>query len=198
MNTYDAATTSWVDYTVPAGSRIVFSIKQFRSGSGCQCEERTNTLEKTFISSNTYDNMYDWWIGDNIDQLLNDAIVTASCGEPLPVNTFIPGYTVSTIPTALGINYYQFYRNPTTNELYLMITGTISCPGWGYPLSRASNVEVNITVFRSEKNLIFETEPTDALPDVFFENEMSFAITGGNHMGNLQKPKYRSRNICYN
>ena len=67
-----------------------------------------------------------------------------------------------------------------------MITGTISCPGWGYPLSRASNVEVNITVFRSEKNLIFETEPTDALPDVFFENEMSFAITGGNHMGNIQ------------
>ena len=186
MNTYDAATTSWVDYTVPAGSRIVFSIKQFRSGSGCQCEERTNTLEKTFISSNTYNNMYDWFVGDNIEQFLDDGTRYASCGDAIPENTFVSGTGNPVVPTNSGINYYQFYRDPATLELYLMITGTISCPGWGYPLSRASNVEVNITVFRSEKNLIFETEPTDALPDVFFENEMSFAITGGNHMGNLQ------------
>ena len=186
MNTYDAATTAWVDYTVPAGSRIVFSIKQFRSGSGCQCEERTNTLEKTFISSNTYNNMYDWFVGDNIEQFLDNGTRYASCGDAIPENTFVSGTGNPVVPTNSGINYYQFYRDPATNELYLMITGTISCPGLGYPLSRASNVEVNITVFRSEKNLIFETEPTDALPDVFFENEMSFAITGGNHMGNLQ------------
>ena len=186
MNTYDAATTAWVDYTVPAGSRIVFSIKQWRSGSGCQCEERTNTLEKTFISSNTYNNMYDWFVGDNIEQFLDNGTRYASCGDAIPENTFVSGTGNPVVPTNSGINYYQFYRDPATNELYLMITGTISCPGLGYPLSRASNVEVNITVFRSEKNLIFETEPTDALPDVFFENEMSFAITGGNHMGNLQ------------
>ena len=186
MNLYDGATAAWVDYTVPAGSRIVFSIKQFRGGSGCQCEERTNTLEKTFISSNTYDNMYDWFVGDNIEQFLDDGTRYASCGDSIPENEFVSGTGNPVVPTDGGINYYQFYRDPTTLELYLMITGTRSCPGWGYPNARASNVEVNITVFRSEKNLIFETEPTDALPDVFFENEMSFAITGGNHMGNLQ------------
>jgi len=185
---FDPAHPTWEfsDYTVPAGSRIVLDIKQFRNGSGCQCEERTNTLEKTLVSSTTYDNMYDWFVGDNIEQFLDDGLRYASCGDAIPENTFVAGTGNPVVPTDGGINYYQFYRNPTTNELYLMITGTRSCPGINFPGSRASNVEVNITVFRSEKNLIFETEPTDALPDVFFENEMSFAITGGNHMGNIQ------------
>jgi hypothetical protein len=56
----------------------------------------------------------------------------------------------------------------------------------GRRVDKQSNVQVNITVFRSDKTIIFETEPSDALPDVFFENEMSFAITNGNHMGNVQ------------
>jgi hypothetical protein len=90
-------------------------------------------------------------------------------------------------PIALTvINYYQFYRNTTTNQLSLMVTGTFPCTGnW---LSKCSCIKrrVNITVFRSDKTIIFETEPSDALPDVFFENEMSFAITNGNHMGNVQ------------
>jgi hypothetical protein len=67
-----------------------------------------------------------------------------------------------------------------------MITGTLPCTGVGYPNARASSVEANFVVFRADKNLIFETEPTDALPDVFFENNMSFAIINGNHMGNIQ------------
>jgi hypothetical protein len=88
---FDPINPTWEfsDYTVPAGSRIVLSIKQWRTGSGCQCEERRNTLEKTFISSNTYDNMYDWFVGDNIEQFLDDGIRYASCGDAIPENTFV-------------------------------------------------------------------------------------------------------------
>ena len=188
MNYYDTATSLWVDYTVPAGSRIVLSIKQSRGGVGCACEQRTNTLEKTLISSNAYDNMYDWFVGDDIEQFLDDGTRYASCGEAVPENVFIPAITniAGDILTDLVTNYYKFYRNTVTLQLQLMITGTFPCNGVGYPNARASDVEVNITVFRSDKILIFETEPLDALPDVFFENEMSFAITGGNHMGNVQ------------
>lgn len=185
---FDPLNPTWTysDYSIPSGSRIIMSIKQYRVGVECGCYERSSTLEKTVISSRNYDNMYDWWIGDNIDQILKDAIVTTSCGETPSVNTFIPGLLSPTIPTALGTNYYQFYRDPTTNELELMITGTASCWGIGFPNSRASNVEAKFTVYRAENTLIFETEPSDALPDVFFENEMSFAIENGNHMGNIQ------------
>lgn len=189
MNRYDTATSAWVDYSVPAGSRIVLSFKQSRGGvAGYGCEERRSTLEKTLISSNDYDNMYDWWVGDDVEQFLNDGSRYADGGQCVPDNEFVPGITntAGDIPTDLCINYYKFYRNTSTNQLQLMVTGTFPCPGWGYPNSRASNVEVNITVFRSDKTLIFETQPLDALPDVFYENEMSFPIINGNHMGNIQ------------
>lgn len=188
MNRYDTTTSAWVDYDIPAGSRIIVSIEQSRGGVGCPCEGRRNTWDKTFIASNDYDNMYEWWVGDDIEQFLNDGSRTAGCGETIPDNQFIPGITntAGDIPIDLVINYYKFYRNTSTNQLFLMVTGTLACSGIGYPLSRASNVDVNITVFRSDKTLIFETEPSDALPDVFFENNMSFPIVNGNHMGNIQ------------
>jgi hypothetical protein len=194
MNRYDTATSAWVDYDVPAGSRIVLSIQQSRWGVGDACEERRNKLEKTLISSNSYDNMYDWFIGDNIEQFLNDGTRYAGAGQCIPDNEFVPGITntAGDIPTDLCINYYKFYRNTSTNQLQLMVTGTFPCTGIGYPNARASSVEVNITVFRSDKTIIFETLPSDSLPDVFFENEMSFAIVNGNHQGNIQNQNIAS------
>lgn len=185
---FDPLNPTWEfsDYDVPAGSRILLSIKQWRDGVGSLCEERRNTLERTIISGNSYDNMYDWFIGENVQQFLNDGIRYAGGGDCIPENEFIPGTGTSVIPTALCTNYYQFYRNPTTNQLQLIITGTLPCTGLFQPNARASNVEVNITVFRSDKTIIFETLPSDALPDIFFENEMSFPITNGNHIGNIQ------------
>jgi hypothetical protein len=188
MNRFDNTTNAWVDYDVPAGSRIVLYIRQTRGGVGNACEERNNFLEKTLISGNSYDNMYDWFVGENVEQFLNDGSRFAGAGQCVPDNEFVPGITnvAGDLPTDLCTNYYRFYRNPSTNQLQLMVTGTLPCTGIGYPNSRASNIEVNITVFRSDKSIIFETEPTDALPDVFFENDMSFAIVNGNHQGNIQ------------
>jgi len=189
-------TWTYIDYDVPAGSRIIMSIKQFRGGEGNRCEERRNTLEKTFISANSYDNMYDWFVGENIKQYLNDGIKVVG-SNACEIDNEFEGITdnivANPISKAVCTNYYKFYRNPTTNELQLLITGTVSCDGAGLkPRARDSNVEVNITVFRSDKIIIFETEPSEALPDVFFENEMSFPIVNGNHQGNVQNQNINS------
>ena len=193
MNIYNTSTSAWVDYDVPAGSRIILSIKQWRNGTGSNCEERRNTLEKTIVSANSYDNMYDWFVGENIEQFLDDGVRYAGGGDCIPENVFVPVITntpndFSPNSPSLCTNYYRFYRDSATNALSLMVTGTFPCSGtnWGKRVDKESNVQVNITVFRSDKTLIFETEPSDALPDVFFENEMSFSITNGNHMGNVQ------------
>ena len=188
MNRYDAASETWVDYTVPTGSKIVMNIFQWRDGVGDSCEQRTSLIERTFTSRNTYDNMYDWFVGDNIEQALKEANVYAGAGEQPPKNVFIPGIasSIDEIPVDFYINYYQFLKDPTTLQLSLVITGTQRCGGIGYNNSRASNVSANFTVFRSNKLIIFETEPTEALPDVFYENELSFPIVNGNHLGNIQ------------
>lgn len=185
MNRFDSTLGKWVDYSIPAGSKIQLYFHQWRDGVGSSCEQRVSVLEKTLTSSRNYDNMYDWWVGDNVDQVLKQADVYSS-DACTPDNIFVPGTGNDNVPTAFCTNYYQFYREPVTDKLTLMVTGTNPCSGSNYPNSRASNVEVNIAVFRANTTVVFETEPTDSLPDVFFENNLSLPVTNGNHMGNIQ------------
>ena len=188
MNRYDTVTSAWVDYSIPANSRISLTFKQFRRSGRLGCEKRENLLEIDLKSSNNYDNMYDWWVGDDIEQFLNDGTRYAGAEACIPDNQFIPGITniAGDILTDYCINYYKFYRNTSNNQLQLMVTGTFACYNGEDSIASASSVEVNIVVVRSDKTIIFETQPSDALPDVFFENEMSFEIINGNHIGNLQ------------
>lgn len=192
MNRFDSATNAWVDYTVPAGSRIKLSFKFQRLGPGAGnggCERRIYTLEKTFISSANYDNMKDWWDGDNVALVLNDGEQEVGGGQCDINNEYVPTLATSPtdIPTELCTNYYRFYRNTTNNQLTLIVTGTVRCGGALSKEKRRSTSIVNIEVFRSENTLIFETQPSDALPDVFFENHLSFEIDeNGNHKGNVQ------------
>jgi hypothetical protein len=191
MNRYDTATAAWIDYTIPAGSRIKLSFKFKRQGTGDgnnSCEKRIYTLEKTLIASNNYSNMKDWWDGDNVELILNDGIQDIGGGQCDADNQYIStlAATAIDIPCDLCTNYYRFYRDTSNNKLSLLVSGTVSCSGLFAKQKRRSSVIVNIEVFRAETTLIFETEPTDALPDVFFENDLSFPIVNGFHTGNVQ------------
>lgn len=191
MNRYDTATSSWVDYTVPAGSRIKLSFKFRRQGTGDgnnSCEKRNYTLEKTLIASNNYSNMKDWWDGDNVELVLTEGTQDIGGGQCEAGNEYISTLAANTgdIPCDLCTNYYRFYRNTSNNQLILLVSGTISCTGLFAKQKRRSTVIVNIEVFRAETTLIFETEPSDALPDVFFENNLSLPIVNGFHTGNVQ------------
>jgi len=187
----------FIDYTVPAGSKIVINIRFERRGAGAgnrQCERREYTLDLTLISSNNYDNMADWWNGDNVEALIDSGVKNVG-GSGCPIeNEYIPTLmtTSSTgpfpIPSALCTNYYQFARLTDTNELVLVLRGTDPCTiGIGGNDKRRSCTSANIQVFRANNLFIFETEPQDSLPDIFFENDLSFAIDeDGYHSGNVQ------------
>ena len=51
-------------------------IEQIRTGTGSLCEERTSVLEKTFISDNTYIDMYAWFVGENIANVIENEATT--------------------------------------------------------------------------------------------------------------------------
>jgi len=192
MNRYDTATSAWVDYDVPAGSRIKINFKFQRLGTGDgnnACEKRIYTLEKTLTSSADYANMQDWWNGDNVENVITEGVVDVGAGGGTIDNEYISTLASSNtdIPTAIGTNYYRFYRNTATNQLSLLLTGTVRCGGIASGSKRRSTIIATVEVFRAETTLIFETEPQDALPDVFFENNLSLAIDAdGNHSGNIQ------------
>ena len=187
----------FIDYSVPAGSKITLNFRFVRRGSGGgnnSCERREYTLDLNLISSNSYDNMYEWWIGDDVEALIDTGIKNVG-GSGCPIeNEFIPTLmtTVSTgpflLPAAVCTNYYQFARLTDTNELVLLLRGTKPCTiGIGGHDKRQSCTSANVQVFRSNNLFIFETEPQDSLPDIFFENDLSFAIDeNGYHDGNVQ------------
>ena len=191
MNRLDSVTGDYVDYTVPAGSRITMSLKferkGVRDGQG-RCETRTYILDKTFVASANYDNMMDWWNGDNIGNAIQDGYAYAGGGNCTPELEYIPTMSTTGSPSqySLCTNYIQWYRDISNNALILTMIGTERCSGAGQKEDRRSSITANIQVFRAENLIIFETEPTEALPDVFFENNLSLPITGGFHIGNVQ------------
>ena len=196
MNIEDPASPgNYIDYTVPQGTIIKLYFNFFRGEQGdgqTNCESRLYKLETTLISQASYANMYDWFIGDNVANVLDngtswvgpDNNPTTNC----PVqNVFIPTITntLCDTPYTTCINYYKFYRDLATNKLLLMITGTNECG------NKVSWVEANIQVYRADSTFVFETEPVDTLPDVFFENNLSFEITPqGEHKGNIMNQNF--------
>ena len=206
MNIEDPANPGqYIDYSVPSGSRVVMKIRQQRLGPGDgnrSCERRIYDLgEITLTASQDYDNMVDWFNGDNIANILDDGVqdvgsddegISNSYDETLASGTSAPPNSLaapgnSVISVAGATNYYRFYRNTTTNELFFLITGTRRCSGIGASSKRRSTVQAEFTVYRADNTLIFETEPVDSLPDVWYENNLSFPITDqGEHTGNVQ------------
>jgi hypothetical protein len=173
----DPLNPTWthIPYSVPAGSIIKMFVKVTRKKtSGVDVPAINYIYDKTFVSSRNYDDMEDWFYGDNIDATVNDGTYVE--GGSVSTNFFIP------LPPSFCSNvniYWNITRNLVTNKLDLNIQGPLGL------LFVYSNVDVKIVVYRSISNIIFETEPIDTLPDVFFENNLSFPIdANGNHLSN--------------
>jgi hypothetical protein len=180
-------TWTHIDYNVPAGSVIQMNIEIERKNASLTsgCDQQKYIYDKTFISTSDYANMEDWFFGDNIDQTINDW--NSSLGSATSVYVSIPYIFPPSLPCTSSDIYWSITRNNTTNELSLFIGGLENCPVGVFPFipGKKSTVSVNVAVFRATDIIILETEPTDTLPDVFFENELSYPIdANGNHLSN--------------
>ena len=170
----------WEDYSIPAGSLIRMDIDWNRIGVGNSCEARGFLFNRDLTSLASYDNFEDWFNGENVAALLP----TGYSKDGTTSIEYIPGNAVLNT-FSFDINYMQFNRDATTNELVLQMTTGKSCTG-AKTQKRAYTVTADIEVFRALNTIIFETKATETLPDVFFENNLSLAITNGNHQGNIQ------------
>ena len=204
MNFPDPANPGmYIDYTVPQGSRITITIETSRPGTSTifyscyPCPKRNWNYSGSFVSQQSYANMHDWFVGDNIAPLIqNGGTKSINCTDVNPpINIFVSN--VLGLPSrtnAASRQDVQFYRDGVTNKLSLWVTGPYSCnsaAGRGH----TANAAVTVRVLRTEGDIIFETLPVDSLPDVFYENELSLPIgpnpdfpllQPGAHGGNVQ------------
>jgi hypothetical protein len=199
----DPSTFAFLPVTIPEGSTISLNYNNIRNGgAGNKCELRECILEFEVTASQDYPSLKAWWDGDNLGGLTSQAVCRTDTNaspsefEYLPalstwqtVTFFGQEIEVPVIPCSMGINYIQFLDyNGSDQDLsgkqLLGFTGTKACGG---NRNRRSNLEVEITIVRTDTLIVFESEPQDALPDLWYESPTTFQILNDKyHEGNVQ------------
>jgi len=204
------------NYDLPIGTKVVIEIEQIREGRNRSCELRTSIISHEFVCSQDYTTWEDFVNGENFEGVIenNAAVVpTVVTDGNNPVNNIFLNSVASATATKSTINnatdtqlfdatvfggdtdspssrsdlndnnYYRLYKNNSNNNYYLLVSGTRSCGGNS---KGDSVVRVDVTVFRREAEIVFETEPKDTLPDLWFEGSQSFEVDSlGQHLGNV-------------
>ena len=210
-NPTGSGATSYVDVTIPAGSSSVMNFRFARNRAGTTgkaCNSREYVLEIENRAQADYDNFKEYWDSQNLGDLVDTGVFTSTDAsgdeQQLPfINTYLSTLITqardplkSDFSTIDNNNFWQFFRNSATNQLFLCMVGGPGCrEGFFYSGGSRFHIEVDIVVDRSDGTIVFETIPTEALPDVWYENDLSFSIdANGQHTGNVQNQQIAFQN----
>jgi hypothetical protein len=188
----------YTDLDVPVGSVIGIMAYTYIASdfwTGCSKKEiNPGQNWSYFTATQSYANLEAWFTANTA------TIVAALQGASPPTGmsvSYIGSYTMSDAAmltfvsgaTSRTIMKLYINRDPADNLLKFWMTGTKPCDGDD---DNASTI-LKFSLQRSpiEPDFIFETLPIDALPDVFFENNLSFPISPiGEHDGNVQNQNF--------
>jgi len=186
----ETSPNNFTNLDIPAGSRININFEFSRRGpekGDNRCERRRYNLESTLTASQDYDDIIDWWNGDNVQNILNTGTQEVGGTGCDVENEYIS--TLATSPSnnygitpELCTNFYKWFKDPSTQEIRFIVSGTRAC---GRNKKRRSTVIVTFEIFRAESTIVFETEPVDAQPDVWFEGSENFDIVKEGCLFNL-------------
>lgn len=176
---------TYIDYTIPSGSKINIDINCYRPGNTGSFLGNVSNLvwkvDSNFTASNNYDNFKDWFEGDNIASALEAQSTNVGGIEG-------PNYD-STInaqrPCDVGNIYVNFTEQ--NGRSYFTVKSMKGYSG----RKKNSYVEVTIEVIRAANTIVFESDPQDAEPDLWYESSVSYGITdNGEHEGNVQNQEF--------
>jgi hypothetical protein len=163
------------DQTITKGSTIRVEVRVVApepdGGSGAVYE-----LDEVYTSNGNYTDIIEWWNSDNIGLTLGE---DDQGGQAFYIDTLAP------TPTSVGLGSidipyagprFRWYKD-SSGKIYLLIGG--------YNVT-ASQMFCRISILTPGDVIIFETEPQDAAPDIWYESPVSYPITNGFHEGNVQ------------
>lgn len=201
---------NYQNLTIPRGSRIQMTFEFERRGpqrGNNACERRKYNLDVSLVSSNDYENIIEWFEEDNVQAVLNtgtqevggnggdiENVYQGVTNDPLPCPLGLESLCRYGITPALGTNYYKWYQNPGTQEIRFIMSGTRAC---GSTKKRRSTIRATWQIFRAESTIVFETEPTDAQPDVWYEGAQTFDIATGGCKGVFSVKATESNPIAF-
>ena len=188
QKSYDSASTTFSNWNIPQGSRIKIKFNLYRNTGGVTngCDSRSYKIEREFISSELYSNIIDWWNGDSIGDIIDSgtkspsSITNTYISTPATNNYDLEIFAEQGSSGNTTKYFYQWYKDSATSEIAFLIKGTRAC-GASELFGGSANIQAEFTILRNDRVIVFETKPTDALPDVWYEGQDSYPIsTDGN------------------
>lgn len=175
---------SYIDYTIPSGARISIRIVNEREGNEDSLFGNVSrkywAVDTFFFASQNYSNFKAWFEGDNIAL----ALEALSSNDGTDVEG--PNYSPLDPPFATAtcnVNrvYTGFYT--ISGRTHFAVKSSEGYNGD----KKSTKLSVHIEVIRSNSTIVFESDPQDAQPDLWYESSDSFPINSdGEHSGNVQ------------
>tara|TARA_B100000780_G_C21126783_1_gene457528 strand:- start:4296 stop:9104 length:4809 start_codon:yes stop_codon:yes gene_type:complete len=168
-NSYDlnfpATSGSSGPYDLPAGSSVRVSIDNWRGQKGSNCGSRKYRFDETFTVSQDYPNFYLWWYGDNVD-MTTGSVDGMSCTQHLN-NGNGPYTSNGSVPSACFVTKL-FCFTSGTDLFFRNRCGIPRCSSfWGD--KRPGHVGTRIEVTRGGGLIVWETEPNEVDPNLFYD-----------------------------
>lgn len=197
----------YLDIPIVEGTNITIEFNFTNPSIGCSHPRLEWNIKYTFAADSNYANLHSCFLSQNIFNIIQNQSNKSVYGcssynfPNVTYNTSVTNYasyddfTKCALATT-NLFSFEFIRDTSNNVLYLCFVGNkkyISPFDEQYVVYADGNAAV--TIKSSGGVAIFETLPTDALPDVFYENELSLpigpnpdfpALEDGAHGGNIQ------------
>ena len=181
----NAGVVTYEDIVIPAGSKINIKINNLRIGntsSLSQVQNRSWEVDANFTSNDTYSTFQNWFNGDNISDSLRQQATNKEPNDFEFEYITIPGTPIECKDALINI-YFQTLNSRTV----LVVDGSK-----GYKSKkRRTNLQVEISITLADSTIIFESDPQDASPDLWYESSESYPINSlGEHQGNFQNQNF--------
>ena len=161
---------------IKAGSKVRIYLRCERGGGPA----RYYTYDQTLVSSNDYNNLHEYVIGEQID-LTNG--LNENDFQGTQFNTAVLPFTQNNYENLLSLpnykNQVQFFNDSTGG--FFLCMGAAADDANGH----TSWVDIEVNIEEPNKLVVFETEPNDGDGEKFYENNQNFEIINGLHQGSI-------------
>ena len=169
---------------LPEGTTVRISFRLERGANPTTGARLLYTYDKTFTADTDYDNIVDFWNGLGIGSTFNQGVVSGSVCNGITVNYLNTLYEVDADTLSednfldafdqdcQSCTYNMRWAQLNNEEILLLIEGGIG----GGTQQTKSSITATFDISFSAQNVAFETEPSEALPNLWYESSVTYPI----------------------
>jgi hypothetical protein len=182
---------------IPVGTSVRLTFRFDRRGGGqSSAGRRGYVYERTWVADDNYPNMIEMWNGMGIGATLDLGtnygaacpngvnMVYVSETYDLSGDTSSGAFPEETYPNDNCTAYFRWAQNPTNGNTRFIIKG----PSANGDVTTPSVVTASFDISFANDYIVFETEPQEALPEIWYEGSQTYTInaaTGGHNAGTI-------------